>query len=144
VDVLPDVFIFRRGETNGDHSLDVSDAVTILGYLFLGAAPPTYFDAADANDDGALDLRDASTLLGYLLLGGEAPPPPFTEAGEDPTADALGCLFRDGDRRAGFRQTNEMASAIRDAFWRCGSQRPPLKLRRRRSTSRRSAQSAAE
>jgi hypothetical protein len=32
-------------------------------------------------------------LLNFLFLGAAAPPPPFPEAGVDPTAkDALGCV----------------------------------------------------
>jgi hypothetical protein len=95
VEVLPDVFIFVRGETNGDARVDISDAQRILNFLFLGGAEPTCFDAADVNDDGRLDLSDPTRLLGYLFLGDDPLPAPFPEAGVDPSADGLGCYYRD-------------------------------------------------
>jgi len=85
---------FRRGEANGDGNADLSDAVFILNFLFLGAAAPTCVDAADANDDGKLDLSDAVFFLNYLFLGGSSPPAPGPDAcGGDPTMDGLpGCM----------------------------------------------------
>jgi len=90
-DVEPPPGGFRRGDANGDLAVDISDAVTTLGYLFTGGVEPPCLDAADANDDGALDISDAVTSLGYLFTGGVAPPTPGPEAcGPDPTADPLG------------------------------------------------------
>jgi hypothetical protein len=100
---------FRRGDTNADSSIDVSDAIATLGFLFTGQAAPPCLDSADTNDDGALDISDAITLLSFLFVGG-APipfPGPLDPCGDDPTADALGCaafapcgtgqeLFREG------------------------------------------------
>jgi hypothetical protein len=84
---------FVRGDANADGSLDIADAVRILGYLFLGE--PKRFDcddAADANDDGRQDISDAVGLLGYLFSGGDPPPPPSGACGADPTGDGLDCL----------------------------------------------------
>src|SRR6185436_6181336 len=44
--------LFRRGDTNADAHVDVSDSIATLGYLFLGSGAPACLDAADANDDG--------------------------------------------------------------------------------------------
>jgi ELWxxDGT repeat protein len=82
---------FRRGDTNADGTLDMSDAVATLAYLFLGTAAPSCLDAADANDSGAVDLSDAVFTLGYLFLGTAAPPAPFGVCGVDPTTDNLDC-----------------------------------------------------
>lgn len=83
---------FRRGDTNGDRRLDLSDGVRILGYLFLGASPLECLDAGDADDNGVLELTDGVRILGHLFLGGAPPPAPGpTVCGEDPTLDALGC-----------------------------------------------------
>jgi hypothetical protein len=84
---------FLRGDSNGDLSVDISDAVHILTALFLGGGAPACADAADADDSGALDLSDAVSLLGYLFLSGDPPPPPGPGGppGPDPTPDALGC-----------------------------------------------------
>ncbi|MGQ9590524.1 MAG: golvesin C-terminal-like domain-containing protein [Planctomycetota bacterium] len=80
---------FVRGDANADGTADLSDAVRILGWLFLGEAPPPCSDAADANDSGAVDLSDAVAILAHLFLGAEPLPPPFPGAGTDPTPDEL-------------------------------------------------------
>ncbi len=87
---------FVRGDVdqNGDH--DLSDAVTILRYLFGGdegaaAEAITCPDVADVDDDAQVNVSDAVSLLLYLFLGGDPPPPPFDEPGLDPTADELDC-----------------------------------------------------
>lgn len=79
------------GDVDGDGKVQLSDAVHILAYLFLGTERAECLDAADGNDDGRLQLTDAIYLLSYLFLGGRSPPPPFPAAGRDPTEDDLGC-----------------------------------------------------
>ena len=82
---------FRRGDSNGDAEVDLSDALRTLGYLFLGAVAPDCPDAADANDDARLDISDAVGTLGFLFLGSAPLPPPGPiECGPDPTGDGLG------------------------------------------------------
>jgi hypothetical protein len=85
------VVTFRRGHVNADDNVDLSDAVGILGYLFLGEAEPPCLDALDVDDNGGVELTDAIALLGYLYLGGVAPAAPFESCGEDPASDGLGC-----------------------------------------------------
>jgi hypothetical protein len=82
---------FIRGEVNGDGNVDLSDAVAVLGYLFLGSEEPGCLKSADTNDTGALDLTDPVYLLGFLFLGGPSPPGPHPECGVDRTKDDLGC-----------------------------------------------------
>ena len=82
---------FIRGDTSFDQGVNISDAIAVLSYLFLGAATPRCLDAADSNDTGTLDITDAIYLLGFLFLGGEGPPPPFPDPGRDTTEDPLGC-----------------------------------------------------
>lgn len=71
-------------DCNQDGTLDISDAICLLGHLFLGtpARVPcdggTIQDAGnisllDSNGGGAVDLSDAVYLLGYLF-GGSSPP----------------------------------------------------------------------
>ncbi len=86
---------FRRGDSNEDKALDLSDAVSTLEYLFRGGRAPACPDAADANDDGRLDLSDAVYTLNALFLGGPQPPAPGTDGcGPDPTEDELStCKF---------------------------------------------------
>lgn len=86
---------FNRGDVNQDTRLDLSDAVNILGYLFLEGAAPACLSAADADDTGAVNLTDAVYLLNFLFRGGAAPPAPSGACGADGTLDALGCdVFR--------------------------------------------------
>lgn len=82
---------FLRGNADADGSFDISDAITILGFLFLGGEEPACLDSADANDDGRIDLTDGVSVLGQLFLGDPAPPPPFERCGTDPTPDSLSC-----------------------------------------------------
>ena len=83
---------FVRGDANEDGRVDLSDAVAILAYLFRGAASPPCVDRLDVNDSGKIDVADSVYLLGYLFTGGPPPPPPFPDAGPDPTPDDLECL----------------------------------------------------
>ena len=64
---LPDA-VFRRGDSNRDRAVDLSDAVQILAHLFLGTSLACE-DAADANRDGTLDVSDPLHVLGYLFRG---------------------------------------------------------------------------
>ena len=83
---------FQRGECNSDGSVNIADAITLLGFLFPGTTPIviTCEDACDGNDDGGLNIADAIFLLNSLF-GSQILPEPTT-CGEDPTmGDALGC-----------------------------------------------------
>lgn len=86
---------FQRGDTNGDGSTNIADAVFLLGSLFPGPLGPTLIECADAgdgNDDGVVNIADAVALLGSLF-GNPAVPlaPPFGGCGQDPTSDGLDC-----------------------------------------------------
>lgn len=80
-----------RGDSNDDGDTNVSDAVTILEYLFAGKGPVRCLDAADVNDDARVDITDPVYILRYLFIGGPEPPPPFPHVGGDYTADELEC-----------------------------------------------------
>lgn len=83
---------FRRGDANADGKLDLADAVSILGHLFLSGPESDCPDALDADDDGKLDLTDAVRILRHLFLGAAELPEPFGRCGLDPTPeDGLGC-----------------------------------------------------
>jgi hypothetical protein len=87
------VGLFVRGETNLDSLAgpDISDAIFILQWLFVGGREPLCLDAADVNDDGTVDISDGIALLSFLFAGGTMPGSPFPDAGPDPTPDGLGC-----------------------------------------------------
>ncbi|MCZ6794518.1 MAG: multiheme c-type cytochrome [Planctomycetota bacterium] len=77
---------FHRGDANQDASLDLSDPICILNYLFLGegaCATPSCLDALDADDTEEVNVTDAVYLFLYLFLGGQEVPPPFNSCGPD-------------------------------------------------------------
>lgn len=84
---------FRRGDSNGDGRVDLSDGIATLTFLFIGGKGPGCEDAADADNSGAIDLSDAIYTFRYLFLGGAPPPPPGPNiCGEDTMPrDDLGC-----------------------------------------------------
>lgn len=88
-----DTPIFLRGDANTDGYLDISDAIFLLRYLFIGDSALLCSDAADTNDDGQIDISDAIFTLEYLFISqqGKTLPLPFPELGADPTVDNLGC-----------------------------------------------------
>jgi hypothetical protein len=74
----------RPFDLNQDGKFDVSDCVSLLGFLFLGnparlpcgdgsAGDPANKGLADHNGDGAIDVSDVVAALSYLFQGG--PPP---------------------------------------------------------------------
>ena len=83
---------FERGNSNGDQSFDISDAIDLLGFLFLGDVAPDCEKSADVNDDGRLDVSDVLSLLNFLFRGSQAPSEPFRTCGLDPTPDNLTCV----------------------------------------------------
>jgi hypothetical protein len=82
---------FRRGDVGTDGQVDISDAILILTYLFLGGRTPPCLKSADANDSGELGLADAVFLLVFLFQGGATIPAPFASCGGDATPDRLSC-----------------------------------------------------
>ena len=62
---------FTRGDSNGDSEVDISDAVHILGALFLGEGFLDCELASDANGSGFVDLSDAVAILSFLFQGTE-------------------------------------------------------------------------
>ncbi len=81
---------FVRGDANIDGARDIADAIKILFHLFGGQAL-SCLDAADVNDDGQMNIADAVYALAFLFAAGAPPPPPFPDAGWDPTDDDLDC-----------------------------------------------------
>ncbi|MBI4600584.1 MAG: hypothetical protein HY721_01350 [Planctomycetes bacterium] len=85
---------FHRGDADANGLLELTDAVFVLEYLFLGRCASPCLDAADADDSGRLDITDAVRILGFLFLGAAPPPPPGPpgeDCGPDPGSVHLGC-----------------------------------------------------
>jgi hypothetical protein len=60
---------FIRGDTNGNGTVELADAVTTLSSLFLGTKVLSCADAADSNDDGLVAISDAIHTLSFLIPG---------------------------------------------------------------------------
>ena len=90
---------FVRADANADGSINITDGVFVLNFLFLGGPEPRCMDAAEATDDGQLNITDGVFILNWLFISGGAPPPPTPstanyvpgDCGEDPTADDQTC-----------------------------------------------------
>ncbi len=88
LDVLPGDF--RRGDADISGEVDLTDAMAVLGYLFLESPAPNCLDALDGNDTGDIDISDAIFTIFYLFTGGPVPPSPGPETcGTDQTGDSL-------------------------------------------------------
>jgi hypothetical protein len=88
---------FIRGDVDLNGRIEITDAIRITNWLFLGGVIPACLDSADANDDGMIDLSDVTVIISYLFQGGAPPPCPFccspttSCCGRDPTGDGLPC-----------------------------------------------------
>ena len=82
---------FLRADVEVNGVINITDGVTILSFLFLGAAAPSCLDAADVDDSGDVEVTDALRVFNFLFLAGPPPAPPHPEPGLDPTEDALDC-----------------------------------------------------
>ncbi len=87
---FPPPFLFLRGDVDLSFSLNLTDCIALLGFLFNGGAAPVCYDAADLNDSGAIDVSDPIYILNFLFIGGNPPAYPFPGSGLDPTPDDLG------------------------------------------------------
>jgi hypothetical protein len=80
---------YRRGDLNADGSVDMSDAVFELNWLFTSGRVPECLDAADSNASTQANIADPIYTLQFLFGGGPPLPPPSPGCGSaQPT---LGC-----------------------------------------------------
>ncbi len=83
--------LMNRGDANQDGTFDISDPITMLGFLFNNL-PVSCVLSCDANDDNSVDIADAVFCLSGLFGSGAQPPAPHGACGEDPTPGSLSCL----------------------------------------------------
>ncbi|MBI4602424.1 MAG: hypothetical protein HY721_10745 [Planctomycetes bacterium] len=75
VEISPGVLAIRAstetvsGDANFDGRFDISDPISVLGYLFLGDGEPLCPPAADYDGDGQLLISDPIRMLGVLFSG---------------------------------------------------------------------------
>lgn len=78
---------FLRGDSNDDGGFDISDAVSVLLFLFDGGIELPCPAAADVDDNATLEITDAVYSLNHLFVDGPPPAAPYPEPGVDPTPD---------------------------------------------------------
>lgn len=61
------------GDANSDATVNISDAVYLIAYIFAGGLPPSPLLAGDSNCDSAVNISDAVYLIAYIFAGGQAP-----------------------------------------------------------------------
>jgi hypothetical protein len=61
------------GDANADETVNVSDAVMVINYIFLGSAAPEPLEAADTNCDVSVNVSDAVVIINYIFIGGNDP-----------------------------------------------------------------------
>jgi hypothetical protein len=84
---------FKRADADGSGTVNITDGIFILNFLFLGGTDPVCSDAADADDSGSVNITDGIFVLNFLFLGGADPAAPFPACGSDPqgAADGVSC-----------------------------------------------------
>jgi hypothetical protein len=100
---------FVRGDADSSASINLTDGIVILNFLFTGGRAPACMDAADTDDSGQrLNLTDAVGIFSWLFQGGRPPATPSPNAptylaascGADPTPDdGLDCATTAGTCR---------------------------------------------
>jgi hypothetical protein len=61
------------GDGNADVTVDISDVVYLIAYIFSGGSAPSPLLAGDANCDGTVDISDVVYLIAYIFSGGLTP-----------------------------------------------------------------------
>jgi hypothetical protein len=61
------------GDANYDATVDISDVVYLIAYIFSGGLAPEPLEAGDANCDQSVDISDVVYLIAYIFGGGAAP-----------------------------------------------------------------------
>ena len=61
------------GDANGDRTVNISDAVYLIAYIFSGGPAPSPLLAGDANCSGSINISDAVYLIAYIFSGGPQP-----------------------------------------------------------------------
>jgi hypothetical protein len=76
--ILPEIVYLNApdavcGDVNFDGMTNISDAVFLIGYIFVGGPTPADFADADVDCNGIITISDAVYLVIYIFAGGSAP-----------------------------------------------------------------------
>jgi CubicO group peptidase (beta-lactamase class C family) len=72
-DGIGDICEYICGDANGDETVNVSDAVHIINYVFVGGDPPDPIESGDCNCDDTCNVSDAVWIINYVFVGGSEP-----------------------------------------------------------------------
>ena len=61
------------GDSNGDQTVNIGDAVYMVNYIFKSGPAPEPLEAGDVNSDGARNVGDAVYIINYIFKSGPAP-----------------------------------------------------------------------
>ncbi len=61
------------GDANASGTIDISDAVYLINYIFGGGSTPIPLESGNANNDCGVNVADAAYLCKYIFGGGPAP-----------------------------------------------------------------------
>jgi uncharacterized protein (TIGR02145 family) len=61
------------GDANSDVAVNVSDAIWIINYVFIGGPEPNPFLSGEVNCDGSVNVSDAIWIANYVFIGGNEP-----------------------------------------------------------------------
>jgi hypothetical protein len=76
-------------DVNYDGSVNVADAIYLIGAVFKCWEAPQPYCIADVNGDGAVNIADPVYLISYIFRGGPPPEPCCTEAVDQTTVQRL-------------------------------------------------------
>jgi hypothetical protein len=84
---------FLRGDSDGSGTVNIADAIYILGALFLGGPALECPASADADGSAAVNVTDPIYLLTHLFASGPPPQEPYPDCGlgTSPGDATLGC-----------------------------------------------------
>ncbi|HEQ98012.1 MAG TPA: hypothetical protein ENO22_01580 [candidate division Zixibacteria bacterium] len=62
------------GDTNADGSVNLSDAIWLINYIFVGGPPPQpVLACGDANTDGVAAMQDVVWIINFVFVSGAQP-----------------------------------------------------------------------
>jgi hypothetical protein len=73
ITLTADLESVNYGDANADGLVNVSDAVYIINYVFIGGDPPTPLAAGNVNCDDNVNVSDAVYIINYVFVNGPAP-----------------------------------------------------------------------
>jgi hypothetical protein len=72
MDIGPYEFAYLAGDTYPDQSIDITDVVWLIDYVYGSAPAPCPNWAGDWNSDRKVNLIDISQMVNFLFKGGHS------------------------------------------------------------------------